>query len=285
MSPSPVVASWELVLRLRQRREEQGLGIKDLADPLGFSRNYWSAIENERKPIPTNTLIAILDILEFAEQERQELLELHKQTKATGWWRQYATLLDDDLQRLFGLEYGAREERNYEPLLIPGLLQTAGYTRAIMHAGIVVPAIEVEQRVEPRLRRQKRLGGENPLHLQALLCEAVLRQRIGGVAILRGQLDHLLRTIDQYPDNIDVRVMPFTAEASTLFTGGSVTILSFHSPRLPQAVWAETVSTGGFITGASHVHNITTAFEQALDHSLSRRETRNIIAQYRKELR
>jgi transcriptional regulator with XRE-family HTH domain len=280
-----VVANWELVLRLRERREELGLGIKDLADPLGFTRNYWSAIENERKPIPIGTLIAILDILRLDGKERRELLKLHEQTKAVGWWSRYSELLDSDIQRMLALEYGAQQVRNYEPLLIPGLLQTADYTRAIMHAGIIVPLADVERRVTLRLRRQKRLSGDNPLKLQALLCEAALRQHVGGVTTLQGQLDHLVKMIDQHSDNVDIRVIPFTAEASTLFGGGTLCLLNFHSSRLPWIVWTETVSTGGFITSTDRVSKIITAFDQALDHSLSRRDTRNIIAQYRKELR
>jgi transcriptional regulator with XRE-family HTH domain len=285
-SPSPVVANWELVLRLRARREELGLGIKDLADPLGFTRNYWSAIENERKPIPTTTLIAVFDVLGLNGQERRELLKLHQNAQSNGWWHQYPALLDNDVERLLGLEHGAREQRSYEPILIPGLLQTADYTRAIMHSGIIVRPVEVEQRVALRLRRQKRLEGDNPLKLQALICEATLRQQIGGMTTLKGQLDHLLTVIDEHPDNIDVRVIPFTADACTLFSGGSLCLLSFHSPRLPPwAVWTETVSEYGFISDTGQVHNITTAFDQAVRRSLSRRETVKLIQKHRRELR
>lgn len=285
MSPSPVVANWELVLRLRRRREELGLGIKDLTDPLGFTRNYWSAIENERKSVPIATLVAVLDALEFDVQERRELLKLHEESKTTGWWSRYSALLDTDLQRLFGLEYGASQSRNYEPLLIPALLQTADYTRALMHSGAIVRLVEVDRRVELRLRRQRRLVGDDPLKLQALISEAAIRQQVGGVATLRGQLDHLIDMINQHPDTIDVRVVPFTATGCTIFGSGTVCLLDFRSPHLPSAAWSETVSDWRFINEASQINNITIAFDQAVDRALGRQETLNIIKRHRKEMR
>ena len=60
--PSPVVAGWELVLRLRERREQVGVEVKQVTQTLGFSRNYWSAVENERKILSEEALKKLLEL-------------------------------------------------------------------------------------------------------------------------------------------------------------------------------------------------------------------------------
>lgn len=283
-SPSPVVANWELVLRLRERREQLGISVNDLTKQLGFTRNYWSAIENERKIIPENTLRTLFGILEFGENDRQQLLDLRDTAKENGWWRQYSALFDNELQRLFGLEHGAHGIRGYDPLLVPGLLQTADYARAIMHRSATVRPVEVEQRVAVRQRRQERLNGDNPLDLQVIISEAALRQQIGGTAVLKDQLNHLLTVIEKHPDNVEILVVPFTAPVCTLFGAGTLHLLDFQSPRLPRAAWMESVSIWGVTTEANQVRDISIAFDEAVERALDRRETKNIIDEYRRGL-
>jgi len=284
-SPSPVIANWELVLRLRERREQLGIGVSDITQRLGFTRNYWSAIENEHKIIPENTLRNLFEFLEFSEDDRQQLLVLRETAKETGWWSRYSALFDGNIQRLFGLEHGAQQIRNYDTLLVPGLLQTPDYTREIMSSDTSIRPVEVEQRVAARLHRQERLRGADPLHLTAILSEAALRQQVGGPSVLRGQLDRLLTIIDDFNDNVEVRVIPFTATACNLFGAGTLCLLDFESPRLPRVAWHETVSTWGVITDPIKVRDITMAFNEALTRTLDRGETRKIIEKHRKELR
>lgn len=285
MSPSPVVALWELVLRIRERREQLGIGVNDITRHLGFTRNYWSAIENEHKIIPENTLTNICELLEFGSDDRQQLLELREEAKENGWWSSYSALFDGNVQRLFGLEHGAQQIRGYDTLLVPGLLQTADYAREIMSSDTSIRPVEVEQRVSARLRRQERLRGANPLHLTVIISEAALRQQVGGTTVLRGQLDHLLKTIEQPAGNVEIRVIPFTATACNLFGAGTLSLLDFQSPRLPRVAWHETVSTWGVITDANKVRDITMAFNEALTRTLDRRESKKLVEKYRKELR
>lgn len=283
-SPSPVVANWELVLRLRERREQLGISVKDLTDTLGFTRNYWSAIENERKIIPASTLRTLFDLLEFNDEDREQLAELRDIAKENGWWRRYSALFDNEIQRLLGLEHGAHGVRGYDPLLVPGLLQTADYARAVMQASALVRPVEIEQRVVARLRRQERLQGDDPLNLQIIISEAVLLQQIGGPTVLRGQLAHLLTVIEDYPDNVEIQVIPFTAPVCTLFGAGSLHLLDFQSPRLPRAAWVENVSFWSVITEANQVRDISIAFDQALERALDRRDTKRTIDKHRKGL-
>ena len=99
----------------------------------GFTRNYWSAIENERKILSPEAL-----------------------ARGQSWWSSYSALFNAAAQRLFDPDQGASSTRDHETPLIPGLPQTAGYIRAIMMLAGTLPQVEVDQRVEARLRRQKR---------------------------------------------------------------------------------------------------------------------------------
>jgi transcriptional regulator with XRE-family HTH domain len=281
---SPVVAGWELVLRLRERREQVGVEVRHITQALGFSRNYWSAVENERKILSEEALRKLLELLEFGPDESREMIALRDIAKERGWWSDYTALFDADLRRLFGLEHGAHSIRNYENLLIPGLLQTDEYARAVIHPDVTVPPVQVDQRVKVRLRRQKRLDDDVPLRLTAVISEAALHQEIGGASVLRHQLEHLVEMIEKYPDNLNVRVVPFTATACSLFGGATVYLIDFENPRLPTVLWQETVTAWGIIDDRTQVEAISAAFNEAHQRSLDGRASRKLIQQRIEEI-
>ncbi|MEU5265404.1 Scr1 family TA system antitoxin-like transcriptional regulator [Amycolatopsis sp. NPDC021455] len=282
---SPVVASWELALRLKRRREQLGVEVRTITERLGFTRNYWSAVENERKILSLESLTRIIELFEFDDEEKEELLALRAAAKERGWWTRYSALFDNEIQRLYGLEQGARGVRDYENLLVPGLLQVPDYTRAIMMPDVTMRPVEVDQRVEARLRRQARLLDENdPFTFTALLSEATLRQQIGGPRVLRNQLKHLATLIERYPGKLDIRVIPFTATACGLFGGATVVLIDFDNPQLPTVAWQETVTTWGIIDDPTQVRNLTTTFEDAYRLALSTRATLEMIKHHSEEI-
>ncbi|HKN99074.1 MAG TPA: Scr1 family TA system antitoxin-like transcriptional regulator [Pseudonocardiaceae bacterium] len=283
-SRSPVVAGWELALRLRRRREELGLDVKAITDELGFSRNYWSAVENERKLLSEENLNKVIDLFQFDRKHGQELLDLRAAAREHSWPMDYAGLFDDRLQRLFGVEDGADSVRIYESLIMPGLLQTPEYARAIITPAVVLPRVEVEQRVKVRQRRQQRLTGERPLRLTAVISEAVLRQQIGGPTVLRQQLEHLVDITEAHPDTIDIRVIPFTARSCGLFGSATVYIFDFENPLLPTIAWQETVTTWGFIEDQAQIRDLVATFNAALTSTLSTSESVAMIRRHIREL-
>jgi transcriptional regulator with XRE-family HTH domain len=283
-SRSPVVAGWELALRLRLRREELGLDVKAITGALGFTRNYWSAIENERKLLSEESLTKIIELFRLDRAQGQELLDLRAAAREHSWVMDYAGLFDDRLKRLYGIEDGADGVRIYESLIVPGLLQTPDYARAIIAPTIVLPPVEVEQRVEVRQRRQRRLTGERPLRLTAVISEAVIRQRIGGPDVLRRQLEHLVEMMEAHPDTIDIRVVPFTATSCGLFGSATVNIFDFENPFLPTIAWQETVTTWGFIDDPTQVRDLVMTFDTALADTSSTAESMAMIRRYIQEL-
>lgn len=282
-SRSPVVAGWELALRLKGRREELGIDVAAIASKMGFTRNYWSAVENEHKLPSEDNLAKIIKLFRFDKTEGQELLDLRVAAREHNWINGYSKLLHPQLQRLFAIEDGADGVRVYESVLLPGLLQTPEYSRAIMTESATVPQVEVDQRVELRQRRQARLLSENPPRLTAMLSEAAIRQQIGGSAVLRRQLAHLVQVTEAHPDVVEIRIIPFTATYYDVF-GSSVSIFDFTNPRLPTIAWQETVTSWRLIEDPIGVRDIVTTFDAALTKSLTAPESAKMIHRAIQEL-
>jgi transcriptional regulator with XRE-family HTH domain len=265
---SSTVASWELALRLRERRVRLGLDAKTVADAMGFTRNYWSAIENERKLLSFESLDKVFDLFEFDQDDQHDLRQLRATAKERGWWTRYS-MLDSQMERLYGLEAGASSIREYESILVPGMLQTADYARAIMTPSEIIREVEVDQLIEIRLKRQERLSADPPLRLTVLISEAVLHQQIGGPKILRQQLRYLVDMAEEHQDTIDIHVIPFTVMACGMFGAATVRVLDFASARLPMLAYQETVTARVLMDDRTTVRDITVAYTTALKIALN----------------
>ncbi|WP_330234156.1 DUF5753 domain-containing protein [Nocardia sp. NBC_00508] len=282
MALSPAVARWELALRLRQRRLELGIGAASITRALDVSAAYWSHIENERNLLPKDKLEQLLDILEIDRSEQRELLALREAAKRRGWWSRYSALFGDEILRYYGMEWGAESIRTYESVMMPGLLQGEEFIRAqMLSAGATVRAIEVDQRVEARLRRQQRLTGESPVSLRAVIGEAALRQQVGGRDVLRRQLVHLADLLESHSENVELQVIPFTI-ADSVPASSTYHLLDFASPRLPTLAWHESAVFGQIVIDdesrkEAKVRDLGFVFERARSLALPRDESLALI--------
>jgi len=278
MAPvSPVVASWELTLRLRERREQLGIDVKTIVKEVGLSRGYWVLIEGDRRIPAEDKLDLLMTVFEFDADERNELIALRSAAKERGWWSKFSALFGSELLRFYGMEYGAERVRTYESVLMPGLLQSEEYVRALMVAGVAtVLPVEVEQRVEVRMRRQHRLEGEDPMKLSAVIGEAALVQQIGGPGVLYRQLLHLADLIETHPDTIDVRLMPFTATERSIFSGATFHLIDFANPRLPTLGWHESSVMGELLEDRdkeTRVRDLGVIHDRAMVQAMGREAT------------
>lgn len=125
------------------------------------------------------------------------------------WWADFADVVPDWLQTFVGLEGLASAEFVYEPLLLPGMVQTQEYAEALLVDHLRVASIDVPQVVGLRMARQERLAGDDPLEFVTVLEEGALDRMVGGPDVMRRQLEHLLE-LEQRP-NITLNVMPSSA--------------------------------------------------------------------------
>ncbi|KAA8890011.1 helix-turn-helix domain-containing protein [Nocardia colli] len=281
MAPlSPTVARWELMLRIRRRRTEFDVSASVVAKELGFTLSYWSKVEKERI-LAEDKLKKLMALFEFDQAERAEMLRLREIAKQRGWWSSYADLLTDSLVRLYGLELGAQKVRTYDSVLIPALLQTADYARALLLSDVArIRQVDIDRLVQVRLRRQQRLIAEDPLHLTAVVNEAALTQQIGGREIRQGQLCHLAAMVEQHPDTIDIRVIPFEAAGGGLLGGATFHLLSFDNTLLPDIAWTETLIYQALIEDTEPVRHLDTLFANTMaDSALPQAESLALIEQ------
>lgn len=239
--PSTVLGR-QLGDELRKLREAAGISMAQAAEVLDCTKGKISRIENGHVPVRTPDLIALMQAYQMAETEAQErlvaLARRANRRRREGWWHQYASLLSDTYLDQIEMESICESIRTYQVQLVPGLLQTEEYGRAVTVASRAWrTAEEIDQFVKVRIARQERLTGESALEYWAVLAEGVLRQQVGGPDIMRAQLQHLV-TMAQQP-NITVQVLPFSRGAhSSMF--GPYLLLSFPQMASLDLVLTET---------------------------------------------
>jgi transcriptional regulator with XRE-family HTH domain len=280
--PSSTVATWELATRLRARRQELGVEVATISEQLGFTRNYWSAVENGRTVLAEDKLQAVVALLRIGGDQADELYQLREISKLRGWWQE--PHIRDELALLLGLEHGAERVRSYEGLLVTGLLQTDEYARAVMLPHISLRPVDVERQVAIRIRRQERLTGDLPLHLTAVMNEATLRQHVGEPGILERQLRHIVSLAESRADTVDVRVLLFSAPPSGVTGAATFYLLDFDSPHLPTVAWQETMHVIGLTDNEDEVHTLELAYERALELALSRDDSLTLIEEVARHL-
>jgi transcriptional regulator with XRE-family HTH domain len=274
---SPTFPRFQLGKQLRLLREQAKLTTEDVGLQLDCSPSTISRMEGGKVGIRRSTLEQLLDIYELHDHEHREtLIALAKQGKRRGWFARYGDL-PSAYSRFIGLEAAAHEMRNYEALIVPGLLQTEEYTRALFQgrASGVEGSIEdaIEAHVSARRERQELLSrSENPLKLIAVLDESVIRRQIGGPDVMRAQLKRLVEISEAH--NVVIQVLPFDGGAYAGMAG-SFAILSFLDA--PSVVFAEALA-GDIYQEAGDVQRYQGVFEDLRAAALSPLESIKMIA-------
>lgn len=279
MAPlSPAVACWALGLRLREKRESRGLTSANAAKLIGITSAYLSEVEHGKKTMAVDRLDDLIADYGFAEDEAEELRSLREQACLRGWWANYGTLFNAELLRFFGLEHGAERIHSFDSSVVNGLLQTEDYAHAIIEAGSPnVRLAESSRRVRCRMTRQKRITEDNPPRFCAVMSEAALRQEIGGRRVLKAQLEHMAGLIDQYPETLEIRIVPFEANGYGAIGGSTFTVMSFPEGTLPTLLWQETVTSTLLCSDEVTVREYVVALSGAMDCSLSREDSLEFI--------
>lgn len=204
---SPIVGRRLLAADLRRHRLESGRTIEEVAAHLECSPAKVSRMETGIVKVGPQDLRAVLELYGVGGAARDALFSLVRQARVRGWWEAYADVVPPSSVRFFGLEDGAELIAQHVTSLVPGLLQTEGYIRALVGSVAGIDPAIVDRRVELRLRRSALLDRPEPPELDVLLDEAVLRRVIGGREVFAGQLRHLLAVADR--PSVSLRVIEF----------------------------------------------------------------------------
>ncbi|MEV1147755.1 helix-turn-helix transcriptional regulator [Micromonospora sp. NPDC049799] len=182
---------------LRRVRRERGLSQEDLAQRINYSSSLIGMVEIGHRT-PSQDFVGRVDAALASGGFFERLLTLVRADAAPPWLREWIQV-----------EAEATLIRWFEPSLIPGLLQTEAYARAVLAGGGMLREAEIEQRITSRLARQEVLTRETPPEVVFVVDEAVLRRRIGGPKVLAEQFDHLLDVIEWA--HVDLHVVPAEA--------------------------------------------------------------------------
>lgn len=224
-----VVRMRRLRAELRRIRVESGLTQKAVAGALGWSTSKVIRIEAGAR-ISTSDLMALLHYYRITDPGRAEDMLAVTRIKDEGWWDEYRDFAPQQFLDFLGYEYSATCIRTYMTLVVPGLLQTEEYTRALVvdfHQLDSDPEW-IDRGVRMRLRRQELFGRPNCPDLRFVLDEAVIHRWMGGSDVMIRQLTRL-KEVSQHPA-VDLRVVPFAAGMYQGMQGSSFTVFEFPGP-------------------------------------------------------
>jgi transcriptional regulator with XRE-family HTH domain len=211
-STSPVVQRRRLRTELRRARLDAGLTQEQVATAMDWSLSKLIRIENGTVGISMNDLKAILAHYKITDEGRTaELITLSRGARERSWWSDYRDL-PPRLVQLIEYESASFIIRNFQPMLIPGLLQTEEYaTTMIQNLGPQSTAYEVSTAVELRMKRQQLLQQREMPLMFFIMDEAAVRRLVGGQEAMRRQIQRLLDESDK--PAVTIEVVPFSAGA------------------------------------------------------------------------
>ncbi|MER7456206.1 helix-turn-helix transcriptional regulator [Micromonospora sp. NPDC126480] len=269
-----------LGIALRQHREAAGLTLEAAADEINSTRSTLSRYENAQTLVSPATVRALLTLYGVAPDEVAAAVQLAKDARKPGWWVSYSYLLDRRTIDFIALEAEATGIANFEPSVVPGLLQTADYVRGVMRGGPhTLPDDEVEQRVQFRLDRQQRLTAPDPPIFDAIIDEGALLRPVGDRTVMEAQLQHLLK-MGELP-NVTVQVIPLAAGYHR-GTRGSLHILEFADPEDPIIASVETVAGQMVLDRPGDLRTCTKIMEHLRSVALSPAASRDQLRQLAK---
>lgn len=270
---SPTVRRRRLGYELRQLREAVGKTGEEAALALGWSDSKISRIETGRIGVTWGDVSDLLDLYGVTDPGvRDPLISLAREARQQGWWHPYSNLLGRPYATYIGLETAAESLRLFEPLTVPGLLQTELYAHVIIRTSTrELGRDEIERRVEVRLRRQDVIfKSEDPLRLNVVLDEAVLRRETGGPATMAGQVRRLIEA-SAHP-RVRVQVLTF-AQGQHVGMAGSFGVFSFPGEPGGDIGFVDTMAGSLFIERQAEVAAARDAFEELSAQALSREDT------------
>jgi transcriptional regulator with XRE-family HTH domain len=283
--PSPTVRARRLRRELRKLREERGLTLQQTAElsECAFNASTVGRWEiGERVPRQAD-LRVLLDIYQVVGAQRQAILTLAREAKLRGWWHPHREMLKDGFGVYVGLESEAAAVYTFQSQMVPGLLQTEDYTRAVV-CGIRMneQVDDLEEKVMVRRVRQELLTRKNPLRLWVVLDEAVLRRHVGGVKVMKEQLEHLVELGGR--PNVTIQVLSYHSGAHAAMEGPFYT-LEFPDSADPGVVYLEQATSGLALESEDEIRRYTLMFGNLTAKALTPEASESLITRIAEEHR
>jgi transcriptional regulator with XRE-family HTH domain len=272
----PTAAERAIGRELERWRRSRDLSLVELGRLVGCSNAKLSKLENALWPVAPGDVVAIGMACKIDDDERNALFD-----KAT-WARRNRLLGDDTVifdaaRDYIELEFEASMVQTFRIDLVPGLFQTADYTRAVAKADDPIRGeVTAIQQITMRAARQERLTGKNPLRVEAVVVEGVLHHAMGGPKAMRQQLLHLMRLAEL--ETVSIQVVPFKAGGYPAM-GSPFNILSFTHELHDSVVYTENVMEGSYSERPGELERYTLSFASLQRVALSPGDSVEFIAE------
>ncbi len=262
---------------LRRYRDNAGYTLEDAARVLECDRSKISRIETGQRGIRPKELRELLAEYGVPDREQAALVAIASRGGQRGWWHPYADVLPGAYLDYVIMESAASEIMTYEAQVIPGLLQTDDYARAI---AAVEPRYTTDQQLQDvvaaqAVRRQVVLTSGR--RLSVILGEGALRQAVGGPGVMAGQISHLVRLIDDFPSLV-IQVLPFSVGAHAAAGSASLAILRFPDAPSLGVVYLEALSGGVYLESQEDVARYIRAFALLRAAALSAADSMRLLS-------
>ncbi|MBI1759537.1 MAG: helix-turn-helix domain-containing protein [Actinobacteria bacterium] len=272
---SPTLRRRELGARLRDLRLTLDLTLEDVAASLLCSPAKISRIETGARNVSQRDVRDLCRLYGVADTGQLDLLtQLAREGRRRAWWQDYDELTST-YSTYIGLEQAAVTVSEFNLGVIPGLLQTERYTRGLIDG--MDPQLldeEVDQRVEVRLLRQRRLSSSDPPVLRAVLDESALWRVVGDADVMAEQLLALRESARSTTS--DIRVLPFSAGAYPALNGQFI-ILEFKNQIIADTVYVESLSGNSFFKRSADLERYHKIFAEVQEIALSPDESLNLL--------
>ncbi|MCD0444803.1 helix-turn-helix domain-containing protein [Glycomyces sp. A-F 0318] len=277
----PTIPRWQLGEALEGLRRKTKKSRDEIAELMDCSESKIRKIEEGRIGISRIELLYLLDLLGVKDEEnRTALVELAKKGKERGYWASFGSV-PTAFENLLGIEGAATTIRFFESMMVDGMLQTEKYAWALIESTWHSGQTPVENQVEMRMERQRRLLDEDPPEIWAIFDEAVLRRNIGGPEIMHEQLLHLLEFGKRPYVNIQIVPLSHGGYHGLL---GPVKLLEFPEDFHSPVAYAETQAGSFYLEKESEVQRCSVAYSHMMAAALSQQESAKLIRAVAKEL-
>jgi hypothetical protein len=239
-------------------------------------------VETGRVSVSPRDVRDMLDLYGVPAAQRESLVQLARDSRQKGWWHAFSDTMPPQFATYVGLESAACQIRIYELSLIPELLQTEDYARAVIRSGVMnSPREDVERQVALRMARQPAITRDNPPRIWAVLDEAALRRQVGGAGVMQLQLEHLLARAAL--PNVAIQVIPFGGGAHPAI-GRPFIILVFPERADTDVVYLEDLTSALYLEDVADVDRYNVFFNHLRATALSLDDSSLLITSILKEM-
>ncbi|UWM49091.1 helix-turn-helix domain-containing protein [Streptomyces carpaticus] len=263
----------------RLRDEENGLTLTQVAQKLDCDVSLLSRIELGKRLCSYEMFTQLMDLYQVEEEQRNELAKLHADSRRRRqpWWSKYSEVVTASYDRFIGFEDAADRTLEYQLGMVPGLLQTERYARAVTSVGFAsLGEDQVDGLVEVRMARQKHrlLGTKRPLTCHYVITQAALEFHIGGREAHAEQLDHLLEL--SHHDSVTLQILPFeTGEDGCHISAFKI----FQFPdELPDMAFTDSVAGNVALEDPRDLRRLHRLFRNLAGTALNVGQSRDLIA-------